>query len=201
MTSQKSRQPEKLLMQPFGLPDRFGLRRPSLLGDTEEAKSWRARAVQSLIADLFQTAVVQLGKEEARRLFESVIKRKRGERGKGKNLPPETDVRLLTMYDAEVVRTPGRKKGSIPRRLAERLNREERGRFGASAAGIEKRIRGLLDERARLLAAIGEQIERWREADKAAFGKYIPSILGRAPQYESVFHSGQPSLPVSSRGL
>jgi hypothetical protein len=65
---------------------------------------------------------------------------------------PRQDALLLRMYDEAVRQDPaGAKRGALPRLLAERFATGARvgGRWGNSAASVEKRIRALLKQRAR----------------------------------------------------
>jgi hypothetical protein len=109
----------------------------------------RRRRWSNIMNDLFELAIVSVGKSDARRIFTDAARRtgegKYRGRGAGKHHAPNRDARMLMLYDH------GRNKG-VPKRYwvpiaAEFLYQEDRTAYGATVQAIERKIRRLVRER------------------------------------------------------
>jgi hypothetical protein len=130
--------------------DRFGLplAPPTLL--QPEKREARAATVRQLVADVFDTAVRNLGREEAETLFAQAPKRSRASRSDD----DERNDYLLRAYDemlGEMQQNGAstREIKSIPRKLGELLH-ADRDAYPPMPKSIEKQIRRLLRRRERL---------------------------------------------------
>ncbi|HTJ91251.1 MAG TPA: hypothetical protein VL356_13885 [Acidocella sp.] len=76
---------------------------------------------------------------------------------------PGRDVELLRLYDGEQQKAPEKRRGTIMREIAQRLNREKPGEFGNSDDAIRQQIDRLLKARAKRRAEIRRLEEAWGE--------------------------------------
>jgi len=138
--------------------DIFGLHQVTILGTACETDAERARriaAVEAGVDAAFQAAIHHLGQDEARRLFQRVLRRPK--RGQGKALAPDRDARLLKAHDEAV------QKGESTAALARRL-RAQGTKLGNTAGAIAAQIRKLVEERKRRARAAAIEARRWRMA-------------------------------------
>jgi hypothetical protein len=139
--------------------DRFGLLVSySLLGETTEQRDARIAAVDQLILDAFAAAVTHLGYDEARNRFAKAAKKP----PLGKQANQEVNSELLAFFHREVRCAANR--GAVPRQLAQALERERPGHFGASAGAIEKRIRRALKQREKSRKEEEERVRMYQAA-------------------------------------
>jgi hypothetical protein len=141
-------------------PDIFGLHWLTLAEDaceTVKERAQRAAKVEAGVGAAYGAAVRHLGEEEARKLFRSVMRRRK--RGANKESPPDRDQRLLAAYDE---RTSGESVAALARRLHDKFGVE----LGNSPKAIETQIGKLRDElnKRRRAAAVQERL--WRMATR-----------------------------------
>ena len=126
---------------------------------------------------LFGFLKAHLGTHEARRFFVHFTENLRLRLPKARGTSdPMRDAQLLDLYDLEF-RSESR-KASLPRRLAEKLDMSDRGKYGNSAPAIEKHLRRLLREREReaeitrqMADLLKEQEKRFKESVKKSKDK------------------------------
>jgi hypothetical protein len=152
--------------------ERFGLPRPPSDPKTETASQRSSREARVkfegglLLGAMFGVLKSHLGVDATQRLFQGFCRpRPRGRRGVSN---PENDARLLEIYDLQIERENNKK--SAPRLIAEHLDRNEPGKYGASAEAIEKHIRRLVGEQTR------------KEADRVKFQEHMEEEMRK---YES----------------
>jgi hypothetical protein len=134
---------------------------PTLLSETPEERKARIVAIEQLAADLFQTAVTHLGRDEARRLLESVVKQRWT---KGKQPDRERNRQLLERYDRELAKTPDK-----IREISRRLGKQFHPRDPSQAESLERRVRRLVKTR-----------DRQQRAMEEAYRRAGPSLLEKA---------------------
>ena len=106
------------------------------------------RTAKLQLARLFLQWKTILGVEETWRIFNTFTEASRPKSlGSGRGVSDyRKDQRLLGFYDQHVERAPNATP-SVPRLLAESLNKSQPGLYGNSADAIEKRVRRLLKVR------------------------------------------------------
>lgn len=140
--------------------DIFGLPHLSFLAqafETDEDRGRRVLKVEEGVVAAFQAAVVHLGDEQARALFNQVMRRPK--RGRGKALAADRDYRLLAAYEEAMER------GESVAALACRL-RQAGTELGNTSAAIATHIRKLVKDRARRQRAAAVQARYWRMASR-----------------------------------
>lgn len=138
-------------------PDIFGLQHVTLAGaacETDAARKKRFAAVEAGVTAAFKAAIHHLGEDEARELFNRVMRRPK--RGRGKVLAPDRDARLLKAYDTA---PEGDSIAAIARRL-----RTEGADLGNTAGAIARQIRKLVEERKEKERRAHVEARRWRMA-------------------------------------
>jgi hypothetical protein len=128
-------------------------------GETKTARRERIDAIEALVPHIFTIAAFHFGDVEARKLFNTAAKKKRGS--------ARNDAELLRMHDAEVAKHPKKRRSSVPRMLAKRLYSEEGKKFGKSADAIRKRISRLLKTRSDREEAAARHWEAFRDKTSA----------------------------------
>ena len=123
----------------------------TLLGASKEEKAL-SESLPEFVRNVYGHAVLLLGEHEAKTLFMRTVTKKRGGRGRGRNLASNRDAVLLEEYDrvrraVEKHKHQPRILGRIPRLLASRLHAVRPGLYGVTAQAIERRLRQLLRER------------------------------------------------------
>ncbi len=127
--------------------DRFGLPLTwSILGETDEQRQQRLRALMALVDEVFCVAIRHCGDDGARYVWKAASKGKRG-RPKGQRMNPDADATLLIAYDGFVTDCDETHRKALPRRLAALLKRHRPTDYPATVEFIEKRIRRLLKDR------------------------------------------------------
>jgi hypothetical protein len=126
----------------FGIPYRRGT---VLTPETEDERAQREAAARNLIGRVFKAAVLHLGEDEARRVWQKVAQKKRGARPGSRNA--ERDRRLLAIHDEVASRGGGQPPASLLRKISEVADTEVPGEYGASAQAVEKQLRRLLARR------------------------------------------------------
>jgi hypothetical protein len=138
-------------------PDIFGLHHVTLAGaacENDAARGQRIAKVEAGVAAAFKAAIHHLGEEEARELFNRVMRRPK--RGRGKALASDRDARLLKAYDAA---PEGESIAAIARRL-----RSAGTELGNTAGAISRQIRKLVDDRKERERRARIEARRWRMA-------------------------------------
>jgi hypothetical protein len=141
-------------------PDIFGLHTQSLLsvaGETEGERKARVDTVKTGIRAAFNAAVDHLGEEQARKLFQDVLRKPR-QRGASKHLAADRDQRLLAAYDE---RPHGETVAALARRLHEMKDAKK---LGQSAEAIETQIGQLVKTRTKERRTKAREERRWRMA-------------------------------------
>ena len=134
---------------------------PTLLSETPEERKARIVAIEQLVGDLFQTAVTHLGRDEARRLFDTVVKQRWTN---CKQPDGERNRQLLELYDRELAETPDKIR-QIPRRLGKHFYPGD----PLQAESLERRARRLVKTR-----------NRQQRAMEEAYRRAGPSLLEKA---------------------
>jgi hypothetical protein len=177
--------------------DRFGLPDPprvaTVLTTKAEAEA-RAAVCRSVVAELFRTLCLHVGKEEARRLFVDVAKSPAAKAKKGRPMGAKNkeqwydDENLLMRYDiCARYGMVGARKGDLIAWCRD-LRKSLGDGAGKSVEGIKKRISGLLVERELKRA---ELLERQRQEDEARAKAgpaepSLPSVLSSTSQLRVV---------------
>jgi hypothetical protein len=155
--------------------DRFGLPIGSL-AETDEQKRQRLADVRRSVLVYFKVVKAHFGQDEARVLFESAARRKRGR--PGGSTAYDRDELLLGLYDACV---PDK---TLVRIVAERLHRWRPDKMGNSPMAIARHLRRLLTNRLRRHAVFAAELEAYR----AAHGQY-PGLLGDLIEFDTRLNS------------
>jgi hypothetical protein len=120
--------------------------------ETPGERTKRIARVQRVALRFYRTVVEHLGEEEARSLFETFLKRTRGQPSGSRN--PIRDGELYEEYLANLGKvTSDPEREALPRVLAEEMSRTRGSYFGNSAVAIEKKLRRILKK---------QQDPRWR---------------------------------------
>jgi hypothetical protein len=138
-------------------PDIFGLQHITILGaacETDTAREKRFARVEAGVTAAFRAAIHHLGEDEARALFNRVMRRPK--RGRGKVLALDRDARLLKAYDTAL---EGDSIAAIARRL-----RSEGVDLGNTAGAIARHVRKLVEERKEKERRARVEARRWRMA-------------------------------------
>jgi hypothetical protein len=138
-------------------PDIFGLQHVTLAGaacETDTDRKQRIAKVEAGMTAAFRAAIHHLGEDEARELFNRVMRRPK--RGRGKMLAPDRDARPLKAYDTA---PEGDSIAAIARRL-----RSEGTDLGNTAGAIARQIRILVEEREEEERRARVEARRWRMA-------------------------------------
>jgi hypothetical protein len=141
-------------------PDIFGLRSLTLIGEaceTESERKRRAAKIEAGVGAAFTAATRHLGEAEARELFRRVIRKPK--RGRGKELAPDRDFRLLAARDEAVAR------GESVAALARRLRASGIG-LGNTEGAIARRIHQLVSERDERQHKAAVEARYWRMATR-----------------------------------
>lgn len=148
--------------------DIFGLHHVTILGAACESANERERRIAKVEAGVmaaFQAAVHHLGDEEARELFNRVLRRPK--RGAGKAIAANRDALLLSAFDA----APGQSIASIARQLHAKGKQ-----LGNTPAAIATQIRKLVKDRDQQRKKAHVEARRWRMATR----NEPPTLLGAA---------------------
>lgn len=140
-------------------PDIFGLHHLTILGaacETEADRKKRTSTVEAGVLAAFKAAVAHLGENEARELFQRVLRRPK--RGNSKTVDPNRDAILLKARDAAV------QNGESMAALAKRLHARHGVRLGNSPQAIETQIRKLVRGRDKRDHEAKKQARYWRMA-------------------------------------
>lgn len=133
---------------------RLGLPPPAKSGETDEERKERLAAVNRLLQDVFATVVEQVGPDEAKRIWRTVLEGQKAGRGRPRRSQLSGwETWLLWMYDGLKKDDPNPE--TIVRFLAWSLcerAREEARQKGSrvvlhSSNALEKRLRRLLKDR------------------------------------------------------
>ena len=157
------------LFNPAGGADRFGL--PMSFDPGAESRQQieaRYREVLRLMIEVNDTATRHLGGRHAKLVWDNLSKRGRG-RPKGPASPTDDDLLLIAYAD----RAQGLSETdmrSLPRKLAQEVKARAPGRFRATVASIETRIRRLVKKQAEnvtsMIAVIDQGVQSPPELSK-----------------------------------
>jgi hypothetical protein len=142
-------------------PDIFGLRHITSIEQACESdadRQKRAAIVEKGVYTAFKAAVAHLGEDEARKLFERVLRRPK--RGKGKVHAADRDARLLREYDAAT------KTNETIAALARRLHATDGQQLGNTPGAIATQIRKLVSERNMRDREAKKRARFWRMATR-----------------------------------
>jgi hypothetical protein len=132
-----------------------------VLGAIQEKEAFAA-SLPEFVREVYERAVELLGDDEARALFERATKKKRGERGRARNLAPSLDLYLLVKYDRAARTISPSRRRYLVRWVAGALHEVRPGLYGATTQAIETRLRRLLRDRKRRLAEARSRSSRIR---------------------------------------
>jgi hypothetical protein len=154
-------------------PDIFGLYHTSLLEAACETPTQRERRfakVEAGVVEAFKAAIHHLGDEQARQLFQQVLRLPK--RGRGKALANDRDQRLLAAYDEAM------QKGETVAVLARRL-RSTGIELGNTPRAIAVQIHALVKQRKQRMRATAIDARRWRMALRNEPPTLLEMIAGK----------------------
>lgn len=117
----------------FGLP-----RNRTLLSDDDAAVR---ETIERWLRDAWKDAVKQLGETEAQKLFHLASLRSKKRRGKGKNIPPDSDKKLLAHWDEARKTNPSLRLGSFAG------NHKHQERYGCTQRALRARLERAIEAR------------------------------------------------------
>lgn len=141
-------------------PDIFGLHHVTLLQEACESpaeKQKRRDTIEKGVVTAFKAAVAHLGEAEARKVFQSALRRPK--RGKGKVHAADRDARLLREYDVK-------SEDESIAALAKRLHAVNGQQLGNTPGAIQAQIRKLVSERQARDHEAKKQARFWRMATR-----------------------------------
>lgn len=142
-------------------PDIFGLHHLTILGaacETEADRKKRTATVEAGVLAAFKAAMMHLGEDEARDLFQRVLRRPR--RGNSKTVDPNRDAILIKAHETAV------ENGENVAALARRLHAMHGVRLGNSPQAIETQIRKLVREQDKRDHEAKKKARYWRMATR-----------------------------------
>jgi hypothetical protein len=153
-------------------PDIFGLHHLTILGaacECEADRKKRFATVEAGVLAAFKAAMSHLGEDQARVLFQRVLRRPK--RGNSKTVAPNRDAILMKARDAAV------ENGESVAALSKRLHATYGIKLGNSAQAIQTQIRKLVRERDTRDREAKKQARFWRMATRGEAKTLAHGIL------------------------